>query len=552
MRDWGRISRKEFLKLAGIATGVALQASSWPGKRWFAELELPDWPNLKLEQLPARLQQLLQLTPDSLIDAKGSLLLLDAGGNPSGSVPLVPTQWNQEHSHAWDKLYSDYSWGIVLHWFGDLAKFDYGLDNYLWGFNGLREVKGYLTRTSAHFLVGAAPPVSTDSAEIKPIGILQMQAADKDGTPFVASHLQSLNYEQHKNKGQYFVRALYQLSLQDPTIHSILQDFYDGRHMDPNMRTIAIEICGYDFEHAENQPDEQKIANVLSVVWAVMQRYGIRASNILGHQEIAINNADPGKKFMALMRLLVGVKALVEPDQRMKELVFGQYLSSERQPWQAVEAYFQFVRDYLVMISRPDTVYEWETYTGYWLMHDLVRGNTPGQGAAASFRKPFAEALPNPTSTFTIPNYHEGVDFFRRGPISLSTIEVQLAALGECLFVGESHGYHPGKLAIFRHRQPDGAQVLSVYGHLERLAELQAGRTYLPGEPVGSTLLSRVKDNVLHFAIAYGATWESDLHNHPNIPLNVGAEWIKQRYLNPVEYLNQHLEPHERQGWPLD
>jgi hypothetical protein len=205
MRDWGRISRKEFLKLAGIATGVALQASSWPGKRWFAELELPDWPSLLLEQLPARLQQLLQLTPDSLIDAKGNLLLLDAGGNPSGSVPLAPTQWNQEHSHVWDKLYRDYSWGIVLHWFGDHAKFDYGLDNYLWGFNGLREVKGYLTRTSAHFLVGAAPPVSADSAEIKPIGILQMQAADKDGTPYVASHLQSLNYEQYKNKEQYFV-----------------------------------------------------------------------------------------------------------------------------------------------------------------------------------------------------------------------------------------------------------------------------------------------------------------------------------------------------------
>ena len=549
MQQWGKISRREFLKFAGIATGIALQASSWPGKRWFAELELPDWPNLKLEQLPVRLQQLLQLTPDSLIGAKGNLLLLDAGGNPSGSVPLVPTQWNQEHSHIWDRLYADVSWGIVLHWFGDHPQQDYGLDSYLWGFNGLRDVEGYMTRTSAHFLVGAAPAISGESTKVESIGILQMQAADSDGTPYVASHLQSLNYQQHKNKEQYFVRALYQLGFEDPTIHSILQDFFDGRHMDPNMRTIAIEICGYNFENAENQPEEQKIANVLAVVWAVMQRYGIRASNILGHQEVTINKPDPGKKFMALIRLLVGIKALVEPDERMKELVFGQHLSGERQPWQAVEAYFKFVRDYLVLTGRPDTVYEWETATSYWLVRDLASIQTPGQGAAAYFRKPFQGAQPNPASTFTIPHHHEGVDLFRRGQGSLSTVEVQLAAQGECLFAGESHGFHPGNLAIFRHTQPNGAQVLSVYGHLERLAELRAGKIYLPGEPIGSTLLTKAKDHVLHFAIAYGATWESDLRSNPNIPLNVGATWIKQRYLNPVEYLEQHLETTELGDW---
>jgi N-acetyl-anhydromuramyl-L-alanine amidase AmpD len=50
--------------------------------------------------------------------------------------------------------------------------------------------------------------------------------------------------------------------------------------MDPNMRTIAIEITGYDFENPEHYPGEQQIANVVGVVWAVMKRYGIPAMNI--------------------------------------------------------------------------------------------------------------------------------------------------------------------------------------------------------------------------------------------------------------------------------
>lgn len=549
MHPGGNFSRRDFLKLAGVASGLALQASSWPGKLWFAGLELPDWPSLRLEQLPERLQRFLQLTPDCKIDARGNMILFDRRAQPAGAVPLVPTQWNQEHSHPWDRLYGDVSWGIVLHWFGDHAEYDYGIDNYLWGFNGLREVEGYMTRTSAHFLVGSGAAVGGEESPLEPIGILQMQAADRDGTPYVASHLQSLNYQQHKNKEQYFVRALYQLGFEDPTIHSILQDFYDGRHMDVNMRTIAIETCGYNFEHTENQPDEQKIANVLAVVWAAMQRYGIRASNILGHQEITINKPDPGKKFMALMRLLVGVKALVGADERMKELVFGQYLTTEREPWQAVEAYFKFVRDFFVLSGRPDTVYEWETATSYWLLRDILRNVKPGLGAAAGFRKPFSQAELSPASTFTVPHHHEGIDLLQHRPHNLSSVAVHLTARGECLLVSESKGYHPGRLAVFRHTQTDGAQVLSVYGHLERVADLQIGKTYLPGEMIGSAMFSRPQDHVLHFAIAYGATWEAELRSNPNIPLNVGATWIKQRYLDPAQYLAQRLEPDELKGW---
>ena len=204
MKNWGSINRKEFLKLAGIAAGAALQASSWPGKRWFTELELPEWPSLTREQLPNRIQNIRQLCRKSTIDARGNLRLLVTENHPSGYVPLVPTQWNQEHSHPWDQLYTDVTWGIVLHWFGDHAEHNYGLENYLWGFNGLREVEGYLTRTSAHFLVGAGKTSTRRDHASEDFGIVQTQLPDLDGTPFQAAHLLPLEYEAYHEQRQYF------------------------------------------------------------------------------------------------------------------------------------------------------------------------------------------------------------------------------------------------------------------------------------------------------------------------------------------------------------
>ncbi len=558
------ISRKDFLKLSGLAAGLALQTAAWPGKRWLKRLEMPLWPSISVDTLPERLQRYLRIAPKCEIGADGRMVVLDPPRKTIdrlppdetqkviGKSPLVLTEWNMEHNHSWDRLYGDISWGIVLHWFSEKKERYSSLQSYLNGFNGLREVDGYQTRTSAHFLIGDARPVGEDSEQLMPIGILQMQAPDKDGTPFVASHIQPLNYLQHQNKEQYFVRALYQLSYLDSSVHSILQDFYDGRHIDPNMRTLAVEICGDNFDIAGNRPSDQKIANVLAVVWALMQRYNIRASNLLGHNEISTSNPDPGKKFMALLRLLIGAKALVTADQRMKDLVFGQHLTNDRQPAQAIQTYFQFVRDYLVLVSLPVEVYSWERESLFWFVDDLVR-NTPTEPlVAASFRHPFQESLPNPTSAFMVPPFHEGVDLMQHGSLALPTGVARLAAPGTCLFVGESLGFHGGQLVIFRHRQPDGAMVLSVYGLLDRLANIQAGKVYPAGEALGTASRNLTRENILHFAIGYGATWETDLRANANIPLNAGITWIQQRYLEPVQFLGNHSEKQERLGWPSE
>jgi hypothetical protein len=53
-------------------------------------------------------------------------------------------------------------------------------------------------------------------------------------------------------------------------VHSILQDWFDGgRVIDPNMRAIAIEMTGCDFEKRDHLPPKQQIANAVSVMYMI-------------------------------------------------------------------------------------------------------------------------------------------------------------------------------------------------------------------------------------------------------------------------------------------
>jgi hypothetical protein len=45
-------------------------------------------------------------------------------------------------------------------------------------------------------------------------------------------------------------------------------------------------------------------------------------------------------------------------------------------------------------------------------------------------------------------------------------------------------------------------------------------------------------DPFLHFALAYGGTWETDLKKRTSIPRNAGASWIKERYQNPFNLMS--------------
>jgi hypothetical protein len=532
------LSRRAFLKFMGTNMAALAIPAYWGDEVWTPEA----WPSLSLEDLPPVVQRILVKAPWTRVGADGYLSLNGYDNRSLGRLPQAQTQFNKEMSRPHNRLYKDMPWGIVLHWYGDRENFDQSIKGYLRGFDSFREVDEYMIQTSAHFLVGDENPYTRAGLTGEKISFLQTQKPAPDGTPYLASHIQPIDLQAHREKKQYFVRALYQLSYAEPAVHSILQDFFDGRYFDQNMRTIAIEIAGYDFDNPARWPSEQKISDVLALVWSLMKRYGILASNLLGHNEIQLGKPDPGKKFLAMIKYLVGVKALVEGDERIKQLVFGQFLGADSGPREAVRKYFRFVHEYLGLVSAHRHVYEWEAASKYWFVYDHLFDNETGLQATEAFQHPIMSEVSQDGQKFLIPTSHEGVDFYRRkeqGAVARSSATpVHLVGNGVCTFVGELKGCCLGKTAMFQHRQADGAQVLSVFSHLHELGDLQVGKRYPISYRVGEVASNEAHINpYLHFAVAYGATWDSDLSRDPNIPLNAGTTWIQQRYLHPVEFL---------------
>jgi hypothetical protein len=513
------------------------------------------WPDVHWRDVPRFAREILQRAPRALVGSDGYLRLLKRTGYGYQQAPLAQTRWNRENMGGSDRLSAQQAWGIVLHWYGDRENYDRTVKGYLRGFDSLRQIADYFTRTSAHFLVGDDVPTGAPHGS-DGIGILQTQLPDRDGIPFVASHLGRLDHNAHKDKKQYFVRALYQLGYADPAIHSMLQDFFDGPRMDPNMRTLAVEITGHDFESPEHFPSWQKIANVVAVVGALMKRYHVRALDLMGHNEIQSGKADPGKKFMALVRYLIGVKALVERDEEMLSLVFGPFLRGGS-PDEAVRRYFRFVRDYLVLIDIPRRVFEWEACCGYGLLMDHLLPDRPALPSVGQVFSPLAGPVSTPNHLFLDPSHHEGVDLAMAekglGKITDLTHEVRLAASGECLYAGDVGGGCGGKTAIFRHRFPHGGEFLTVYGHLKNLGGLEAGRVYPARARLGAIPWKEGhRDGYLHFAVAYGATWETDLAHRPVIPGNAGPTWIRQRYFSPEVLANFVHDTHLKDGEQIE
>lgn len=537
MANKRRLTRREFLKFASVnLVGLACPKLG---------LDLFDgstWPSLGMDQIPEDILNILQRVPQTRIDPHGYLLIQEPNGKYTVQAPLATTKWNQDNSSSGDKLVSNLSWGIVLHWYGDKDNFDRSVKGYIRGFDSLREVDGEMLRTSAHFLVGDRKPLIGDSGSDNHICFLQTQAPSKDGTPFVASHLRPINYQAHQERKQYFVRAQYQLGYNDPLAYSLLQDIYDGPRIDPNRRTIAIEITGYNFEKPDGYPSQQKIANVVSLVWALMRRYRIPANCLLGHHEIQLSKADPGKKFMTLIRYLIAVKALVDHDELMKQLVFGQYFGVKNNYQLAVHKYFQLVRDYLVLVSTPRTAYEWEVESKYWFISDAITNEKDVLKASGDFHPPFRGEIYTQGSQFLQPENHEGVDLCNQwtnhGNLLSDISRVHLLSDGECLYIGESDHCRRGQAAIFRHRQLDGAEILSIYSHLQAINNIRAGVKYPSGYIIGSLDHPVNNDNnFLHLSLAYGASWDIGLKNGPEIPLNAGKNWITRRYLDPMAYM---------------
>ena len=397
------------------------------------------------------------------------------------------------------------------------------------------------------------PLIDIEASENQ-FGILQTQEPHPSGTPYVSSHISGLDYEAHNNRKNYFVRAQYHLGYEEPGVHSILQDWFDGgRNIDPNMRTISIEMTGYDFENRSHFPSKQQIANAISLIWALMRRYNITANNIFGHNEIQLNKPDPGKKFLAFMRFLIGAKAMLENDPQMNKLVFGNFLYEQVDTLQATQRYFKYVYDYLLMISKPRATYEWEGLSGYWFLKRFA--GQPSWRCADQPQVPLSFDLENSPArdAYTPPQKTMKASICTGRSSRLTGMMPRLPGLISPLMVSAFTWVNllaaaVAELAIFRHRQRNGCQVLSIYSHLDSLIACRSVTQYPITYPLGEIKQDlEHSDPFLHFAMAYGGTWDSDLRDRPAIPLNVGASWIRDRYQHPFSLDGRRLWGFTRQ-----
>jgi hypothetical protein len=226
----------------------------------------------------------------------------------------------------------------------------------------------------------------------------------------------------------------------------------------------------------------------------------------------------------------------------MKQLVFGEFVEIYQNYSLAVRKYFEHMRSYLVLVSTPRTTYEWEAESKYWFTFDGLSNGSRVLGVSRGFHPPFKGEISELGNQFLLPENHEGVDLRRQGANGGGDWQqlpgVYLVLDGKCVFVGESDHCRSGQAAIFRHRQPDGAEILSVYTHLRDTNNIQLGKQYPFGymvgnldHPVGN------ENNFLHLSLAYGASWDIGLKYGPEIPLNAGTNWITRRYLDPLAYL---------------
>jgi len=490
---------------------------------------------LNLGKIPTYLRQILQLVPKTHFSEEGFLLLDEEQGNINNQVALVQTQWNIDRGHFLDRLLTDQPWAIVLHWYGDGDEFDDSLTGYLRGFNSLRRIEDYITRTSAHFLVGDNKP-STGSNKI---GIIQTQKPYEDGIPTLASHIHELDTLGHSEGEQYFVRALYQLAFANPAIHSILQEWFDGPTVDPNDVSIAIEITGKEFHRLEEFPSKQKVASTVSLIWALMERYQIRASNILGHHEIDLRKPDPGKEFLGLIRILIGLKALLEDDAQMKDLVFGQFLFENQTYDDAVRAYFKFIRDFLVLVDTPKELFDWENLSKYWFAFEAITGEDTIGDLAKRFISPIEIGENVQILRPFDPNSLEGVDIVCEGAEGqIENKAVKLTATGVCLYRNDAITGGQTMSAIFRHRLLTGSEVISIYSNLSSVGNLSVGKSYPVGFKLGAIDCRQVNfSSYLRFAIAYAGTWDTEYKDRPYTPENIGSEWIEKHFLDPLAFI---------------
>lgn len=525
------------------------------------------WPSLTIEALPeGEIKEVLRQVPEIAIDSRG---YITAARN---AVPFSETDWSKENRRI---INPD---SLVVHWNGHPHPEEATIQGIMAGYNEERTNRalGYDYITSAHVTIGPYSLTQEHASDRQSrLSILQTQKPE-GGMPTVSSHLrpdltaerESYHNARHPINAMQLLLPFYGL----PRSYNFLPNVLKGSGEDLNLRTVSLELTGRDFDTPEGHPNAELMANTVGIIIAYINKYpDIKFANILGHFEIQEDKADPGKRFMAELRLLLALKVLTGQNRRLKENFFGPFADESGNLNEGVKRFFHFHWDYLVSSNwgHQKQVFDWEGQTGFWQIYNRLFEENP---------TPTAEHFVLPVSPhgnkqiiygrgYADPEYHEGVDFnlqATRREVNEDLGEpIVSVASGKVVFAGEIP-QRPGlgKTLVIEHFTPGGGKLLSLYAHLDQTRVEKGQKVEIRQQIATMGNSGAQEDSHLHFDLFPASSkreWELSLYLQLSyagqrinpyleddsgriyiVPQTVGRQFVEGYYFNPLSFIAEN------------
>lgn len=355
-----RIGRRQILELGLKAPLVLLATRLRPGQPEVGA-DIPE--GLALNE---RVTEILSLIEPLSFDSQGNLVKETPKGELE-KVTAIPTVYSQETTEKVEEVSL-----LVVHYDGNdrFWQFDdYQVERHAESVVWLLDRNGY----SAHWCVDGFPIGNRTKGVESGYGVLQTQQASGDAAlPLIGAHVKMKLEDANKLKTvDVFARL---------RITSNLHSLYNRQIESFNFHTVGFEQVGTEFDAGfptKNQPDNQQIANALSLTIAVIKQHSLTAWDVVGHHEVQELKLDPGDYYMATLRFLLGVAAIKgeipnhqvftgydgAPDKEAYfKKVYG-YLSERKNGWlwhwKDLVGFDEFMKSLSTSVSKKERDHKW-------------------------------------------------------------------------------------------------------------------------------------------------------------------------------------------------
>jgi len=291
--------------------------------------------------LNPEVENILSLRPELKFDENGRLYYNDENNDPN---PVITVETDRHLTYPYEQL-NDVKF-FVIHYDGGPQTLASGAyRTVLNTINGLNREGN----PSVQFCVDSYP-VSNEFVDSDGVGIILSQAT---GTvPYKGKHV-IVGFD--LATGREDLNSVMTADFYEEFgVGQDLVEFIRAGNKDFDSFSLALEQVGmnYSYDFPEQFPPNQQIANVLALVEAASERYGLSVWDIVGHHEIQ-EKSDPGDEYMLTLRFLLGLSYLFE------EQLPDDFLETD-DPYD----FFVSLRDYSVARMGEERYSDWNDIYG--------------------------------------------------------------------------------------------------------------------------------------------------------------------------------------------